>query len=151
MNPEIVKTLKYFQTFRGAARLTYGQHPENDNDHTTTVKKPTTTVLPDVQEQDYTTESLMSDVLTKNGQRRSYNGRIDVISVLIGLFGMFGFILFFTFQSTDLLLRHANGQYSAFDVAQYIFWTGDEAGEGHILRPKKGGVEWSLNKSRVKN
>lgn len=40
----------------------------------------------------------MSDVLTKNGQRRSYNGRIDVISVLIGLFGMFGFILFLRFR-----------------------------------------------------
>ncbi|XP_058811423.1 uncharacterized protein LOC131676345 isoform X2 [Topomyia yanbarensis] len=39
--------------------------------------------------------------LTKNGQRRG---------------------------DAEVLLRHSGGQYSAFDMAQYVFWTGDEAG-----------------------
>lgn len=26
------------------------------------------------------------------------------------------------------MLRHLNGKYSAYDMAQYIFWTGDEDG-----------------------
>ncbi|XP_055524019.1 uncharacterized protein LOC129717837 isoform X2 [Wyeomyia smithii] len=39
--------------------------------------------------------------LTSNGQRRS---------------------------NAEILLRHSGGQYSAFDMAQYVFWTGDEAG-----------------------
>lgn len=26
------------------------------------------------------------------------------------------------------MLRHLNGKYSAYDMAQYIFWTGDEEG-----------------------
>lgn len=26
------------------------------------------------------------------------------------------------------MLRHVNGKYSAYDMAQYIFWTGDEEG-----------------------
>jgi polyhydroxyalkanoate synthesis regulator phasin len=25
-------------------------------------------------------------------------------------------------------LRHVNGKYSAYDMAQYVFWTGDEEG-----------------------
>lgn len=31
-------------------------------------------------------------------------------------------------QNAEVLLRHSGGQYSAFDMAQYVFWTGDEAG-----------------------
>ncbi|XP_055588015.1 germ cell nuclear acidic protein isoform X2 [Uranotaenia lowii] len=42
------------------------------------------------------------DALTNNGQRRSDNA--------------------------EILLRHSGGQYSAFDMAQYVFWTGDEVG-----------------------
>ncbi|XP_058442738.1 uncharacterized protein LOC131425139 [Malaya genurostris] len=42
-----------------------------------------------------------SSSLTKNGQRRG---------------------------DAEVLLRHSGGQYSAFDMAQYVFWTGDEAG-----------------------
>lgn len=41
------------------------------------------------------------NLLTSNGQRRS---------------------------NAEVLLRHSGGQYSAFDMAQYVFWTGDEAG-----------------------
>ncbi|XP_053685781.1 uncharacterized protein LOC128735315 [Sabethes cyaneus] len=31
-------------------------------------------------------------------------------------------------SNAEVLLRHSGGQYSAFDMAQYVFWTGDEAG-----------------------
>ncbi|XP_037884450.1 uncharacterized protein LOC119634392 isoform X3 [Glossina fuscipes] len=31
-------------------------------------------------------------------------------------------------KTAESLLKHANGQYSSFDMAQYVFWTGDEAG-----------------------
>ncbi|KAM7364347.1 uncharacterized protein ACRADG_000880 [Cochliomyia hominivorax] len=31
-------------------------------------------------------------------------------------------------KTAESLLRHGNGQYSSFDMAQYVFWTGDEAG-----------------------
>lgn len=34
----------------------------------------------------------------------------------------------FALQTAESLLRHGNGQYSSFDMAQYVFWTGDEAG-----------------------
>lgn len=32
------------------------------------------------------------------------------------------------FKTAETLLKHSGGQYSAFDMAQYVFWTGDEAG-----------------------
>lgn len=33
------------------------------------------------------------------------------------------------FQTAETLLRHrGDGQYSSFDMAQYVYWTGDEAG-----------------------
>ncbi|XP_005180564.1 uncharacterized protein LOC101900020 isoform X1 [Musca domestica] len=31
-------------------------------------------------------------------------------------------------KTAESLLKHGNGQYSSFDMAQYVFWTGDEAG-----------------------
>lgn len=31
-------------------------------------------------------------------------------------------------QTAQSLLRNPNGQYSSFDMAQYVFWTGDETG-----------------------
>ncbi|XP_073818887.1 uncharacterized protein isoform X3 [Musca autumnalis] len=31
-------------------------------------------------------------------------------------------------KTAESLLKHNNGQYSSFDMAQYVFWTGDEAG-----------------------
>ncbi|XP_017873995.1 PREDICTED: mucin-19 isoform X1 [Drosophila arizonae] len=33
-----------------------------------------------------------------------------------------------TAKTAQSLLRNANGQYSSFDMAQYVFWTGDETG-----------------------
>lgn len=31
-------------------------------------------------------------------------------------------------KTAESLLKHKDGQYSSFDMAQYVFWTGDEAG-----------------------
>lgn len=94
-----INSLSLFQqTFRGAARLTYGQHPENDNDHTTTTTtttqapttQPSTTEAATVpatsekQEQETVDDSteevspLTSDSLTNNGQRRSLTMKNDV-------------------------------------------------------------------------
>lgn len=38
------------------------------------------------------------------------------------------FFSFSIFQTAQSLLRNPNGQYSSFDMAQYVFWTGDETG-----------------------
>lgn len=31
-------------------------------------------------------------------------------------------------QNAEYLFKHSGGQYSALDMAQYVFWTGDEEG-----------------------
>ncbi|XP_063704295.1 uncharacterized protein LOC134833780 [Culicoides brevitarsis] len=38
-----------------------------------------------------------------------------------------------TIQNAESLFKHKNGQYSATDLAQYIFWTGDEAGVARAI------------------
>lgn len=38
------------------------------------------------------------------------------------------FFHLFPLQTAQSLLRNPNGQYSSFDMAQYVFWTGDETG-----------------------
>lgn len=45
------------------------------------------------------------------------------------------FLFFFTHnapvwlqQNAEYLFKHSGGQYSALDMAQYVFWTGDEEG-----------------------
>lgn len=45
----------------------------------------------------------------------------------------FHFFFFFSFasqsiQNAEYLFKHSGGQYSALDMAQYVFWTGDEEG-----------------------
>lgn len=35
---------------------------------------------------------------------------------------------FVSIQNAELLFKHSGGQYSALDMAQYVFWTGDEEG-----------------------
>jgi len=44
-------------------------------------------------------------------------------------------MLLFPQQQLDpsTMLRHLNGKFSAYDMSQYIFWTGDE--EGKALQP----------------
>lgn len=40
----------------------------------------------------------------------------------------FQFLSLSLLQTAQSLLRNPNGQYSSFDMAQYVFWTGDETG-----------------------
>lgn len=109
--------------FYGAARLTYGQNPETKLTSTTTSSSTTehidittqsttstTTSSPAVTEQDSKSEEWVSAELeaTKNGERRS----VDIKSPKVA----------------ESVLKHPDGQYSSFDMAQYVFWTGDEAG-----------------------
>lgn len=48
-------------------------------------------------------------------------------------------------QSADFLFKHNGGQYSAFDMAQYVFWTGDEEGVAKAVEEfiQKGMVSFS--------
>ncbi|XP_055618714.1 uncharacterized protein LOC129763547 [Toxorhynchites rutilus septentrionalis] len=66
---------------------------------TTTPTIPKSTKNPQLEEISNAPEG---STLTSNGQRRRDNA--------------------------EVLLRHSGGQYSAFDMAQYVFWTGDESG-----------------------
>ncbi|CRK95109.1 CLUMA_CG008587, isoform A [Clunio marinus] len=89
--------------YRGAARLAFGQNAEEATEIPTTVKqKEILENLPFPEASEATTSA------TKNGQRRSVKSDLSV--------------------SADSILRHLNGKYSAYDMAQYIFWTGDEEG-----------------------
>ncbi|CAO1433438.1 unnamed protein product [Diamesa serratosioi] len=98
----VVATEKPVKSFRGAARLAYGQHPEMEVKATesTNEKHYNDSVLPEASELPVT--------ITSNGQRRSLKNDLS--------------------QNAGNLLRHNNGKYSAFDMSQYIFWTGDEDG-----------------------
>lgn len=89
---------KLMKLLSGAARLTFGQH--YGSDATTTPTIPRTTEVS--QPEQIPNDGLEGGPLTNNGQRRGDNA--------------------------EVLLRHSGGQYSAFDMAQYVFWTGDEAG-----------------------
>ncbi|XP_037920668.1 uncharacterized protein LOC119657701 isoform X1 [Hermetia illucens] len=133
--------------FYGAARLTYGQNPHIEAKTTQTSTSPSTT---SVSEGDHSTlnavpsssspstsstaisstsmnasptnpiitesendsseeESVSAELeATKNGERRSLNLKSP--------------------KTAESVLRHPDGQYSSFDMAQYVFWTGDEAG-----------------------
>lgn len=33
----------------------------------------------------------------------------------------------------ETILKNSGGQYSAYDIAHYVFWTGDEAGVAHAI------------------
>lgn len=98
---------KLMKLLPGAARLTFGQHYSSDSTTTPTIpKSSTTTTTSTVSSQP---EEIPNDELelgesaaTQSAQRRGDNA--------------------------EALLRHSGGQYSAFDMAQYVFWTGDEAG-----------------------
>ncbi|XP_065090383.1 uncharacterized protein LOC135711444 [Ochlerotatus camptorhynchus] len=82
----------------GAARLTFGQHYGSEITTTPTVPKAT----PPSQPEEIPNHEQDGASHTNNGQRRG--------------------------DHAEVLLRHSGGQYSAFDMAQYVFWTGDEAG-----------------------
>lgn len=96
---------KLMKLLPGAARLTFGQHYGSDITTTPTIPKSSTSTTSTVSSQP---EEIPNDELelgesaTQSAQRRGDNA--------------------------EALLRHSGGQYSAFDMAQYVFWTGDEAG-----------------------
>lgn len=92
------ENLKLMKLLPGAARLTFGQN--FGSEITTTPTALTTT--PPSQPEEIPNQDQDDTSHTSNGQRRS--------------------------DHADVLLRHSGGQYSAFDMAQYVFWTGDEAG-----------------------
>ncbi|CAO1429307.1 unnamed protein product [Diamesa hyperborea] len=98
----VVATEKPVKSFRGAARLAYGQHPEMEVKATesTNEKQHNDNGLPETSE--------LPATITSNGQRRSLKNDLS--------------------QNAGNLLRHNSGKYSAFDMSQYIFWTGDEDG-----------------------
>ncbi|XP_039447116.1 uncharacterized protein LOC120426424 isoform X1 [Culex pipiens pallens] len=100
---------KLMKLLPGAARLTFGQHYGSDSTTTPTIPKSsvtttTTTTTASSQPEEVPNNELEfgSESATQSAQRRGDNA--------------------------EALLRHSGGQYSAFDMAQYVFWTGDEAG-----------------------
>lgn len=92
------ENMKLMKLLPGAARLTFGQHFGTEITTTPTVPKPT----PPSQPEEVINHEQEDTSHTNNGQRRG--------------------------DHAEVLLRHSGGQYSAFDMAQYVFWTGDEAG-----------------------
>lgn len=94
------ENMKLMKLLPGAARLTFGQHYNSDGTTATpTTPQPTPRSQPEeVPKNDQDSASLH----TNNGHRRGDNA--------------------------EILLHHSGGQYSAFDMSQYVFWTGDEAG-----------------------
>lgn len=107
------------QSFRGAARLAYGQNVDEATEAPTTVK----------QKEIYETLPLPEavDATTHNGQRRSQKNDVS-------RFNLFMYQVntnVFPFKvplNAGTMLRQLNGKYSAYDMSQYIFWTGDEEG-----------------------
>lgn len=96
---------KLMKLLPGAARLTFGQHYGSDSTTTPTIPKSSTTTTSTVSSQPEeipNNELELGESATQSAQRRGDNA--------------------------EALLRHSGGQYSAFDMAQYVFWTGDEAG-----------------------
>lgn len=98
---------KLMKLLPGAARLTFGQHYGSDITTTPTIPKSSTTTTTAAtvssQPEEIPNEELELEAsATQSAQRRGDNA--------------------------EALLRHSGGQYSAFDMAQYVFWTGDEAG-----------------------
>lgn len=93
------ENMKLMKLLPGAARLTFGQHYNSDG---TTATPTTPKTTPRSQPEEIPKNDQDSASHTNNGHRRGDNA--------------------------EVLLRHSGGQYSAFDMSQYVFWTGDEAG-----------------------
>lgn len=93
------ENMKLMKLLPGAARLTFGQRYSLDG---TTTTSPTPKTTPRSQPEEIPNNEDEVSPHTNNGHRRGDNA--------------------------EILLRHSGGQYSAFDMSQYVFWTGDEAG-----------------------
>uniref|UniRef100_U5EQF7 Putative e3 ubiquitin-protein ligase n=1 Tax=Corethrella appendiculata TaxID=1370023 RepID=U5EQF7_9DIPT len=109
----------------GAARLAFG--PGAGADLTTTTTTTSTTAIPSSElpvsshsDNDSSEELIDTSPITNNGQRRSISMyQSDDPNINSNNKNS---------ENAEILLRHSGGQYSAFDMAQYVFWTGDEAG-----------------------
>lgn len=66
------------------------------------------------------------DSTTQNGQRRSQKN--DVSPFNPSNCSVNENIFHFKVLNAGTMLRQLNGKYSAYDMSQYIFWTGDEEG-----------------------
>lgn len=95
------ENMKLMKLLPGAARLTFGQRYSSDGT-TTTTSTPVPNTTPRSQPEEIPNNEEDARSHTNNGHRRGDNA--------------------------EILLRHSGGQYSAFDMSQYVFWTGDEAG-----------------------
>lgn len=93
------ENMKLMKLIPGAARLTFGQRYNVDS---TTVPPTTMKSTPRSQPEEIPNMEHIEASHTQNGHRRGDNA--------------------------EVLLRHSGGQYSAFDMSQYVFWTGDEVG-----------------------
>ncbi|XP_031618466.1 uncharacterized protein LOC116337750 isoform X2 [Contarinia nasturtii] len=101
--------------YHGAARLAFGQNPEIVS--TTSIPTTATSTAIATSSSQISVDNSSSGVehestppieITNNGERRSGN--------------MNGA------KNAEYLFKHSGGQYSALDMAQYVFWTGDEEG-----------------------
>ncbi|XP_067616924.1 uncharacterized protein [Eurosta solidaginis] len=141
--------------FYGAARLAFGQNPEVlPTTTTTTVAKATSSASPTTSAATTTTASSPSSVLnnndgkdaivgetaalaldvetnssgSNNGQEFARTNPLDKITEQIKSAAKRRSVSSMPQQTVNTLLNRYNGQISPFDMAQYIFWTGDEAG-----------------------
>nr|XP_029717831.1 uncharacterized protein LOC109431507 [Aedes albopictus]XP_029717832.1 uncharacterized protein LOC109431507 [Aedes albopictus]XP_029717833.1 uncharacterized protein LOC109431507 [Aedes albopictus]XP_029717834.1 uncharacterized protein LOC109431507 [Aedes albopictus]XP_029717836.1 uncharacterized protein LOC109431507 [Aedes albopictus] len=96
------ENMKLMKLLPGAARLTFGQRYSSDSTTTTTTSTAAPKTTPRSQPEEIPNNEEDDGSHTNNGHRRGDNA--------------------------EVLLRHSGGQYSAFDMSQYVFWTGDEAG-----------------------
>jgi hypothetical protein len=106
--------------------LAFGQNAEEATEAPTTVRQKEiyeNLPLPDAIEAASTTTSS-----THNGQRRSLKGDVSSEARVADTTRYLPKPYAQLTPNAASMLRHLNGKYSAYDMAQYIFWTGDEEG-----------------------
>ncbi|XP_014090622.3 uncharacterized protein [Bactrocera oleae] len=133
--------------FYGAARLAFGQNPEvlpttsttatSTSTSTTTSTTTTTTTQATVQATSAgkDTNAPESDTLpldvesvAANGQESGQTNPTEKFTEQIKPTAQRRSVPLKPQQTVETLLKRHNGHLSAFDMAQYVFWTGDEAG-----------------------
>ncbi|XP_028895849.2 uncharacterized protein LOC105211939 isoform X2 [Zeugodacus cucurbitae] len=131
--------------FYGAARLAFGQNPEvlpttstAATSTSTTTSTTTTTTTPAIVQANNAgkdanapeTDTLPLDVKSvgTNGQESTQMNPIEKLAEQIKPAAQRRSVPLKPQQTVETLLKRHNGQLSPFDMAQYVFWTGDEAG-----------------------
>ncbi|XP_053945355.1 uncharacterized protein LOC128854919 isoform X1 [Anastrepha ludens] len=148
-NPPAPSAIK---PFYGAARLAFGQNPEVLPTTTTTSTKMTTSATSTSTSTTTTTTTTEAPIQSNSDGKSTTAVESDTLPVDVETVGLNGKEIMGTNPSAklteqikstaqrrsvtlmppqqtvgDLLKRH-NGQISPLDMAQYVFWTGDEAG-----------------------